>query len=165
MLFNGARLARRRPLPVANIRRRSSLLLFAFALAGGVARVALGLGFGLEGGLSGGLFFLFAGELGCGCGGSFRLARLLLGLGGFAGLPGLGTGGSQRLALGLTPLDLGIVGAGLGLEFVEDILPRLLRRLLAVSEVRFLESTHKRGLVVLLIGCQTRGIGSWRFSK
>ena len=127
---------------LAATERRASdplLLLALAALAGRVARIALGLRFGLEGHLPGGLFFLFAGELGGGCSRSFRLARLLLGLGGFAGLPGLGTGGSLRLALGLALLDLGIVRAGLGLELVEDVLPRLLGRLLAVGEAGFLE--------------------------
>ena len=39
-------------------------------------------------------------------------------------------------------LDLGIVGARLGAEFIQNVLPRLLRRLLAVCEARFLESAH-----------------------
>ena len=108
-------------------------------LAGRVARIALGLGFGLEGCLSGGLFFLFAGELGGGRGRSFFLARLRFGLGGFAGLLGLGAGGRLRFALGLTLLHLGIVRAGLGLELVQDVLPRLLGGLLAVGEAGFLE--------------------------
>ena len=56
----------------------------------------------------------------------FFLARLRFGLGGFASLLGLGAGGSLRLALCLTLLHFGIVRAGLGLELVQDLLPRLL---------------------------------------
>ena len=75
----------------AGMGRARRLLLLAFAaLAGGVARVALGLRFGLERGQPGGLFFLFAGEMGGGFSRGVGLARLLFGLGGLAGLPGLG---------------------------------------------------------------------------
>src|SRR5439155_8780694 len=115
-------------------------------------------GFSLEGGLSCGLFFPFAGELSSGGSGSLGFARLLLCLGGFAGLAGLGASGRLRLALGLALLHLGIVRPWLGLELVQDILPRLLGSLLAVGEAGFLESTHKRGLVVFIIDCETRGL-------
>ena len=78
--------------------------------------------------------------------------RFCLGLGGFLGLSRLGTGGGLRFALGLTALHLGIVRSRLGAKLVQNILSRLHRGLLAVGEVRFLESTHKRGLVVFTIG-------------
>ena len=127
-------------------RTRTLLLLALAALAGRVARIALGLRFGLERRLPGGLFFLFAGKLSGS--GSCRLgfARLLFGLGGLAGLAGFGAGRSLRLALGLALLDLGIVRPGLGLELVQDVLPRLLRGLLAVCEAWFLESLIKGAL-------------------
>ena len=42
----------------------------------------------------------------------------------------------------VTTLARGIVGAGLAAKLVQDVLPRLLCRLLPVREARFLESTH-----------------------
>ena len=140
--FNRARPRGGLAISGADARARTSALLllaFAAALAGRVARIALGLRFGLEGCLSGGLFFLFAGELGGSRGRSFFLARLGFGLGGFAGFLGLGAGGRLRFALGLTLLHLRIVRAGLGLELVQDVLSRLLGGLLAVGEAGFLE--------------------------
>ena len=48
----------------------------------------------------------------------------------------------QRLAFGLPRLDRRIVGTGLAAKLVQDVLPGFHRRLLAVRETRFLESTH-----------------------
>jgi hypothetical protein len=146
---------------VAGPARTFQLLLLAFAapLAGGVACVALGLLFGLKGGKPCGFFFFFAGELGCRLRRGLGLPRHLLGLGGLARFLGLGARGGLRLALGLTLLDLGIVRSRLGAEFVQNVLLRLLRRLLTIGKTWFLESTHKRGLVAFNIGCGTRDDG------
>ena len=104
------------------LRRR----LFPLLLARGIARVARGLAFGLERGFAGGGLFLFARELGGGCGGRLFLAALLLGLGGLARQLGLGALGGLRLALGLPLLDRGIVGTRLAAKLVQDVLPGLL---------------------------------------
>src|SRR6476646_4184241 len=110
----------------------SCLLLLALAFARGVTGVALGLLLGLQ--------------------------TLLLGLFRFLGLSRLGAGGGLSFALGLTALHFGIVESRLGAKLVQNVLPRLHRGLLAVREVRFLESTHKRGLVAFTfgVGCAKR---------
>ena len=77
------------------------------------------------------------------------------------GLPGLGARSRLRLAFSLTPLHLGIVRSRLGAKLVQDVLLRLQGGLLTVGEIRFLESTHKRGLVAFISGV-TRGIGRFR---
>ena len=58
-------------------------------------------------------------------------------------------------ALGLPLLHRGIVGTRLGTKFVEDVLPSLLRRLLAVGKTRFLEATHRGSLAAFVIDCET----------
>ena len=101
---------------------------------------------------AGGFLFLFARELGGGRGRGLRLAALLFGLGGLARL--LGLGARRRPAPRARParcLTVGIVGSRLGAELVQDVLPGLLRRLLAVGEAGFLESTHKKGLVAFML--------------
>src|ERR1700704_638077 len=85
--------------------------LFLLALAGGVARVALGLLLDFERGQLYGFLLLCprlrGGGLRCG----FGLVRLPLGFGRLACLLRLGAGGRLRLALGHPLLDLWIVGS------------------------------------------------------
>src|ERR1700754_1881686 len=71
-------------------RFRCLLLLALAALACRIARVALGLLFGLQRRQAGNFFFLLADERGGFLGGAGFLACLLFGLGGVAGLLGLG---------------------------------------------------------------------------
>src|SRR5665811_189544 len=77
--------------------RSGNRALFAL-LAGGVAGVARRLAFGFERDLPGGGFFLLAHRLDGGLGRGFRLAKLLLGLGGLARQFGLGARGRQGRA-------------------------------------------------------------------
>src|SRR6185295_14129082 len=121
-------------------------------LAGGVAGVAGGLALGFQRGLAGGGFLLFAGGGQSGFLGQPRLLDFLRGLFGFAGEPRLGARLGLRFALGLTLLHGGIVGARLGAKLFENILPGLLRRLLAICETDFLESTHLMALLLSLFG-------------
>ena len=96
--------------------------------------------------------------------GGLGLETLLFGLCRFLGLSRLGAGGGLGFALGLTALHLGIVGSRLGAKLVQDVLSRLHRSLLAVREVRFLEFTHRRGLVAFTLGGWThaaRGMAPW----
>src|SRR4029450_656343 len=133
----------------------------ALARARGITCVALGLLFGLQRCQSGGLFFLFArdpGGLRCG---SLGLEALLLGQCGFLCLSGLGAGGGGLPALGVTALHLGSIGSRLGAKLVQNVLPRLHRGLLAVREARFLESTHKRGLVAFTLGVGRAKRAEW----
>jgi len=84
-----------------------------------------------------------AGPVGVGVGRGPRDDGRPVGPGGLAGLPDLGARGGLRLTLGLALLDLGIVGSWLGAEFIQNVLPRLLRGLLAIGKTGFLEA-HKR---------------------
>src|SRR5262249_49022618 len=72
---------------------------------------------------------------------------LLLGLFGLARGLRLGALGSKRLALGAARRDRRVVMPRLRLELIQEIFPRLLRRLLPVCEAGFLESTHRTSLV------------------
>src|SRR5258707_13249219 len=126
------------------------LQLFSL-LAGGIARIARSLALGFERRLSRSSLFLFARQLGGGLSCGFFLAAYLLGLGSLARQFGLGPLGGLRFALG-APLDHGrIIKTRLAAKLVQDILPRLLRRLLPVCEVRFLKSTHGTGLVAFIV--------------
>ncbi len=111
-------------------------------LAGGIARVARGLAFGLERHFPGDGLFLFAFQLCCGLRRSLSLAGYLLGLGGLARQSGLCPLGGLGFALGLPLPDRGIVETRFGSELVQDVLPGFLCRLLSVCEAGFLESTH-----------------------
>src|SRR5947207_15606893 len=86
------------------------LLLLAFALPRGIARIALGLLLGLKRRLSLCLFLFFPcnarGFGGCGLG----LEARLFGLGGFALQPCLFPLGGDRFALGAPLGDFGIIG-------------------------------------------------------
>ena len=95
--------------------------------------------------------FLFARGLRCGLRCRLGLAGFLLGLGGFARQLGLGPVCGLRLALGLALPHGGIVGTRLGAKFVQNVLPGLLRGLLAVGEAGFLETTHGMGLVAFMV--------------
>src|SRR5437763_208783 len=102
-------------------------------------RIALGVS---AAALSRGFLLLLAGERCRGFGQGLRLPAFLLRLGRLARLLGLGARSRNRRTLGKTRGNRGIIGPGLGTEFVQKILLRLLCRLLPVREVRFLESTH-----------------------
>jgi hypothetical protein len=120
------------------------LSLFPAArLAGRIAGIATGFLLGLHGGRPFGSFFRLACDP-CGfCQGGFFLTAFLLGLESFALLAGLFAAGCSGFPL-LTPLhDFGIVGPGLGAEFVENIPPRFLRRLLTIRKSGFLEASHR----------------------
>ena len=82
------------------------------SFARGIARVTLGLLFGLERGQSGGFFFLFAGEKGGGFGRGCGLAHLLFGLGGLAGLLRLGARCGLRLRSACRRFTSGSSGPG-----------------------------------------------------
>src|SRR5438552_5690833 len=143
----------------------SCLLLLALAFARSVTRVALGLLLDLQRGLQGGLCFILAGDPGSLRRGGLGLETFLFGLFLFLFLSRLGPDGGLGFALGLTALHLGIVEPRLGAKFVQDVLPRLHRGLLAVREVRFLESTHKRGLVAFTLGVGRATRAEWRLGK
>ncbi len=132
--------------------------------ARGVTGVALGLLLGLHRGPPGGLFFLLARDPGGLRRGGLGLEAFLFGLCRLLGLSRLGAGGGLGFALGLTALHLGIVESRLGAKLVQNVLSRLHRGLLAVREVRFLESTHRRGLVAFTLGvgrATARGMAPW----
>ena len=74
--------------------------------------------------------------------------QLLLSLLGFTGLLGLGTPLGGQCALFGAGLHSRIVCARLGAKLVEDVLPRLQGRFLAVGKTRFLEATHRGSLLL-----------------
>lgn len=111
-------------------------------LARGIARIARGLLLGFQRGFRRLLFRLQTERFGSDLRGEFGIARLLLKLGRFAQLLGFRTRGGLRLPFRSLLQDSGIVGAGLGLEFLEYIFPGVLRGSLPVSETRLLK-THR----------------------
>src|SRR5205807_6969691 len=115
----------------------------AARLAGCIAGIAPGLLLGLHGGRPFGSFFLLTCDP-CGfCHSGFFLTAFLLSLESFALLAGLFAAGRSGFPL-LTPLhNFGIVVPRLGAEFVQNIPPRVLRRLLTIRKSGFLEASHR----------------------
>ena len=126
--------------PTAGHAARNRQLFSLFA--GGITGIARRFALGLECGFPRCGLFLFARELGCGSCGRLFFVALLLGLGGIARQLGFGAFGGLRFALGLALFHRGIVGARLAAKLVQNILLRLLCRLLPVREAGFLESAH-----------------------
>src|SRR5262245_19076330 len=125
------------------------LLLFAALLAGGVARIALGLLLGLDRGGAGDFLFLVLGDPRRFGRGSFRFTPLLFGLLGFARLLCLGAVGGSCGTLGLPRLYRRIVRSRTRAKFVQYPLPCLRCGFLTVGEIGFFESAHWDPVVVM----------------
>jgi len=137
------------PLQTAN---PTGLFLLAALLAGGVARIALGLLLGFLGGHLRCSLFLFPGDarrFGCR---RFSGQPLFLGLRRVARFLGFGSIGGNRRSFGLTLLHRRIVGARTGAKLVQNPLPGLRCSLLPIGVIGFLESAHMDRVVSINSG-------------